>query len=409
MENNKDPLMRRIAVIEVDQASSVANQSGVAIVPYDVANKAFPKSDTLKIFYETEKMIDSTLVVCLYHVKNSLEVRRRLIVSEVNTLEEIKDVMEMAANSVGVHINFHDLEVSSSITKINQNKLEKKAKEKELFFYTLIDFYKGDISANPEKQLEEIRELVLREASFKGDTGAANLGSMLDTYLDTKDNAYKVAGLFGKHLAETDLKLSTKYIPVLPKNFILEFPFGFKFNDFYIKSAIVSTSCLKDGETKALNVVCPKYVDGEWDGTLFTTTLDISNSDSVEDSLKTSIKFFYDKDVVEIQDVDTYKNLITFCLKCLIYIHSSEPNIVRSKGSISNKKSIAKIRKFYKHNCPFDIATLGYSFHALNGGDEFMVRGHFRWQPCGTKLTEIKLIWIDTYAKNKKEGEGVVS
>jgi len=405
MDINVDPSLRRIAVIEVDQAASVNCQSGIAVVSYNVADKIFPNSNVLKTFYESDNLIDSTLVICLYHLKNSNEVRRRLIVTEHNTLEGIKDVMELASNSVGVHINYHDLEVSSNITKLNQNEIERKAKEKDVFFYTLIDFYEGEIAANPLKQLENIKELVLRQAALKGDNGAANLGAMLDTYLDTGDNAFKVAELFGKHLAETDLKVSTKYIPVVHKSFNIEFPFLFNFDGFYIRSAIVSTTHLKDSETKALNIVCPKYVGGEWDGTLFTTTIDITDHESIEESLRTSSKFFYDKEIVKIHDVVNYKDMISFCLKCLIYIHSAEPNITRVKGAISNKKNIAKIRKFYKHNCPFDISTLGYSFHEINGGEEFMVRGHYRWQPCGVKLSQINLIWIDSYPKNKKEEE----
>jgi len=401
MENNTDPKLRRIAVIEVDQASSVVNQSGVGTCDYKQADKLFPQSDTIKHFFTEPSFINHTLTICLYHTADGKEVRRRMVISSAVTMDEIKVAMETAANSVGVHISFHDLDVSTqTFTAGTASKSKKSVKEKEMFLYSLVDFYLGELSGDVSNDLEKIREEVLTTASNENNYALSLVGSFLERYLDESDNHFRLASLFGKHLGEADLKLSTKHIPEENGAILVEFPFGFNFGEFYIKSAFISSARLKDGLTKALSVVCPKYVNGGWDGMLYSTTLDIGESSDIEISLEKALQGNHG---FEGSQVDTYKDLIRLCLKCLIYIHSEEVHLTRDKGSTTKQKNIAKIRKFYRKNCPFDITTLGYSFHVLNGGDEFLVKGHFRWQPCGEKLSKVKLIWIDSYSKNKKQ------
>lgn len=399
LEINTDPKKRLVCLCEVSQENSVSSHAGYSYPTYEEVTKFFKDSETIKHFYSDKSSVSKCLGVCLYDLKGLNEVRRRMVITETpETLEDVKDLFIMLCESVGVKVNFHDVKITSGFTNISTK--EKTVKENNMFLYSLVEYYSGDV-IKPIEQLREVGEVLLQRATHENDSEAVIVGSFIQGYLEDKQNYYKVAAKFGDHLSKADLKLSTQLIPEFHCS-LIEFPSSFIFSDFYVRNAFLSVVTLNDGTTKGITVICPKYEKGVWDGTLFHSTVDVTSSESIENSLKETAKFFYNKEMVQLGDIKVYKDLVAFCIKCLIYISSKEPDLHPEKGEQTNKKTISKIRKFHKNHSPFDIVNIGYAFHGRHYSlNETSVRGHFRWQPCGEEgMRGIKLIWIDEHVRH---------
>ena len=97
------------------------------------------------------------------------------------------------------------------------------------------------------------------------------------------------------------------------------------------------------------------------------------------------------------------KDAISFVAKCMLYINSGEPDLVKEAVTKPNSKNEKKIRNHWKKNYPFELIRVGYGFHGKTYSvDSTEVSGHFRWQPCGVGRQQLKLIWIDEHIRNYK-------
>lgn len=65
-------------------------------------------------------------------------------------------------------------------------------------------------------------------------------------------------------------------------------------------------------------------------------------------------------------------------------------------------------RCIYKNDLPANVNLLTCRwFTDLHKSNPFLVRGHFRCQPCGTDNMDRKLVWIDQYLKDGYTSEAV--
>lgn len=404
---NPDPKKRLIAIFEVSQNSSIASKAMYEFMTLEHLKKEFKDSPALEEFYAEPHFQSWCMVICLYHTANDKEVRRRLVKTQMpEDSDGLFKIMEMAADSVGVKVNFHQNKVQAYEKEIVEATVS--VKEREIFLHTLIDLFHGEISDKPFDQLRQIKENFLRNAALLGtDNSGHIIGGFLQHYIETKDNVYRVAKHFGEQLLKANLKLSSEYIPTLMEPYLLELPFAFKFQDFYIKNVIVDVNLLSEDFSKGVTLICPKYSNGQWDSDLFVTTINCESSADIDESLKDTSKFFYDKEVVSLSDIKVYKELVSFCLKSIIYIHSSESDIRSEKGVESKKKNPEKLKTFYKHNNPFTVINVGFSFHGrVYSMSETSVSGHFRWQPCGQGFSQVKLIWIEEHLRQYSDVMG---
>lgn len=388
---NTDPKKRFVSIFEVSQNSSLASKMIVDYIPFSVLEKDFENSESISSFFNDPKFIGWCLIICLYKTPTG-EVRRRILKSETmpKENEDLFNLMKMTAESVGVTISFHESKITSKEFKLNGNEY---VKEKDIFLYSMIDLFCGGVSDKPFDQLVIVKEFFLNSAVEKKEMVGHIVGGFLQSYIEERNNLYKIAKTFGDQLSRADLKLSSEYIPTRNEPLMIEFPFVFKFGNFYIRNAIISIMPLSETGAKGLTVVCPKIYDGKWNGDMFFTTLNCETSDDIQKSLDSTEKFF--------SNSQSYRDLISFVLKSLIYIHSEESDIQRQKGLKTSKKNVAKIKTFYKHNNPFDIINVGFGFHGrVYSVSKTLVSGHFRWQPCGKGLSQVKLIWIDEHPRN---------
>jgi hypothetical protein len=412
IRRSPDPNYKLVVVAGLSKIKSINQPLSISFMKYEDTAALFKDSEAVDMFYNNPSHKDQCLIVCLYE-ETKHDIRRRMAICQYpSTLDDIKGLVKGIASTLGIHLNFHEnLKINavmgslsaekSSKSANNKNDPDNQLKEREYFLSSLIESFYGAVE-DPDSQLEKIKEELLYKAVHTSNYQNAVIGRFLQDYLDYRKGLYQVAHNFGNQLLKTNLKLASKYLRSTLKTTLLEFPFKFKFADFYLRHAFVSINKTETG--KLLTVVSAKYVGGKWDGnTFFSSTVQIDSTEDIENSLKETSKFFYDSDVVELKDLSTYHDFIKFCLKCLIYIESSEPDITPVKAAMTDKKGVTKLRKFFKYNCPFDITKLGYGFHGRNyQADKWAVSGHFRWQLCGPKLSQVKLLWIDEHESGWK-------
>lgn len=96
-----------------------------------------------------------------------------------------------------------------------------------------------------------------------------------------------------------------------------------------------------------------------------------------------------------------------------IYVHSNDPDIqrLRPQNELSKKQ-----KKEEKKKCPVDnlctvpVSVLSWSYYGRAYSKESsFVDSFLRWQRCGHKLSEVKLVWVKAherrYKKTVKEGD----
>ena len=101
-------------------------------------------------------------------------------------------------------------------------------------------------------------------------------------------------------------------------------------------------------------------------------------------------------------DIDKYYPTIVGILNTLIYLNSKDPDIEQLKPlRLYNKKQLRIIGESKsKSVATVPIKLVGWSYYGRNYSvDETMVSGHLRWQPCGVKNTDVKLIWINEHSR----------
>jgi hypothetical protein len=406
IRKSPSPEYRLVVVAGLSKIKSINQPLSISFMSYEDTIEMFKDSSAVEMFFKESQNQDKCLIICLYE-ETKHDIRRRMAICQYpNTMDEVKEIVAGIASTLGIYLNFHDnLKVNAVTSKISAEKnTTVQIKERDYFLSSLIESFYGSVE-NPDEQLKNIKEELLYKAVHTDNYENAAIGRFIQDYLDTRKGLYQVAHNFGTQLLKADLKLASKYLKPSLKSILLEFPFTFKFKDFYVRHAFVVVNSNETG--KLLTVISAKYVDGLWDGsTFFTSTVQIDSSEDIENSLKETSRFFYDSKIVDLKDLNTYHSFIKFCLKCLIYIESSEPDILPIKAATTDKKGTTKIRKFFKYNCPFDVTKLGYGFHGKHHNTEkWSVSGHFRWQPFGPKFSQIKLIWIDEQERGWKTEE----
>ena len=95
--------------------------------------------------------------------------------------------------------------------------------------------------------------------------------------------------------------------------------------------------------------------------------------------------------------------------KCLAYINSGKPDLREYKPKPKGKPGSSKYKIYARRNSMDDAMLVGYNwkkeYNITFKKSVWEVQGHFRWQPCGTKKQDRKLIWIDEYLKGEKRLE----
>ena len=125
----------------------------------------------------------------------------------------------------------------------------------------------------------------------------------------------------------------------------------------------------------------------------------------------------YDRDDKDIGD-DLFKDAWEKCARagvaesnflasCLLYIQSGDPDIRHMKGENPKKYKINAKDSFFekrqKQVLSQDAIFNDYELVGWNYKKQYNVAGHWRYQACGPKWSQHKLIFIESFKKGKKE------
>jgi hypothetical protein len=112
---------------------------------------------------------------------------------------------------------------------------------------------------------------------------------------------------------------------------------------------------------------------------------------------------------------EKYFLLYRLLLNSAIYAHSADPELAKlvPRRELTKPEQKAQRDKNggMENMCmlPITVLNRSYSMGREYSMDSSKVTGHFRWQPCGEKWNQVKLIWIDEFERTYKKPEDVVT
>jgi len=283
---------------------------------------------------------------------------------------------------------------------------------------------------NPDVTLEEYKEISVRfvdklvednrlpakEANIVKKNLMEDVQHDLYTYntfiRDGKKN-YKISKEFSEALADASLDVSCKYIPSenisyniqFHKDIVLTSMFGTD-KEAYRNCYVTIEDCkseydIKKGYLKRVMLVFPIYIDG----VDYISTYDYINLVFKDDKQKVSEAILASADQLKDQQLtEEGKGVIKYITNVILYLNSGDPDLRELKKPNIPKvtKNISKFKKKNKYKSLLDIIEVGFNYmKGINYRvSATMVRGHFRWQPYGSGMSMVKLIWIEEHPRN---------
>jgi len=229
---------------------------------------------------------------------------------------------------------------------------------------------------------------------------------------DGKQN-YNIAKDFSTALSEASLDISCKYIPRENKSYCVHFHKEIKIPSLFGEEEIKYRNCyvsVEDCDTeydrskgyhKRIMLIFPVYING----TDFYSTYDFVNLVFKDDNQKVTEALEYSAATLKGRTLtEEGTKTIKYLTNVVLYLNSGDPDLRELKKPKIPKvaKNIKKFHKKNKHKPLLDIIEVGFNY--MKGikyhVSSTMVRGHFRWQPCGVGLQQVKLIWIGEHPRN---------
>jgi len=280
---------------------------------------------------------------------------------------------------------------------------------------------------NPDITIEELKELMfqflcsINPQSDKVET-MATLQKMItqhhDMYCyerfirDGKRN-YRIAKDFSEALADASLDISCKYIPKQNSSFNIQFHKEIVLASLFGEEDVAYRNCYvtiedcdteydkKKGYIKRVMLVFPVYMHGED----YYSTYDFVNLVFKDDNQKVTEALIDSANILENRKLtESGEGIIKYITNIILYLNSGDPDLRELKKPNIPKitKNIKKFQKKNKHKPLLDIIEVGFNYmKGINYRvSSTEVRGHFRWQPCGSERSQVKLIWVKEHTRN---------
>jgi hypothetical protein len=170
-----------------------------------------------------------------------------------------------------------------------------------------------------------------------------------------------------------------------------------KYND----EDVFWVECPHDKEIRAFCLVIRKQIDG-WTRILLNILLknesDFSISMAVEESsISEIVEHHFNGDRQTVRQIE-------FALKVITYLLSGEPDLRFWDNKVPDNlpkrdKDRWKTANQDKPDFPAYLVGVNWMKDRIRHVDSSSVSAHFRWQPCGTARSLVKLIWIDEHER----------
>jgi len=227
------------------------------------------------------------------------------------------------------------------------------------------------------------------------------------TYIRDGKKNYRIAKDFSNALSEASLDISCKYIPKKDVSYNIQFHKDIVLKSMFGEEDIAYRNCYvtvedcdseydkEKGYLKRVMLVFPIYQYGED----YISTYDYINLVFKDENQKVSEAVLDSAKLLESKKLsDDGMEVIKYITNIVLYLNSGDPDLREIKKPKLPKitKNPGKFGKKNRHKPLLDIIEVGFNYmKGINYNvSSTMVRGHFRWQPCGANREQIKLIWI---------------
>ena len=190
--------------------------------------------------------------------------------------------------------------------------------------------------------------------------------------------------------------------------------------EIQLENLIISFLIIRNFERKITHIYyifyIPSHHKGEWlPKDQFCIQLSaprlIEQYDGYEERQRFDLNKNYDKDIGNNLFLDLFENEvddrgIQYLINCLLYLQSGDPDIRHMKGENPRKYKINSRDSFFekrqKQVLSQDAVFNDYELVGWNYKKQYNVAGHWRYQACGPKWSQHKLIFIESFKKGKK-------
>ena len=224
---------------------------------------------------------------------------------------------------------------------------------------------------------------------------------------------YKIGEEFGAALLKADCKVSANYLPFdnvircieLPEKMTFDMQDGDSTSVCYIGSFSprIGIDYIIDTEVfhRRIEILVPIYnKDGDNYGH-DNIRLFLKDEDTIEQAIVRSFEQFAHCGV----RTGFSRGLIEYVLKCLVYIHSGDPDLreFRPTPKPESKAKPKHQRRWLRENFfPIPITLIGFDYKKPRqmSVDSTWIDTFQRWQPYGPNLSKVKLIWVKPHERH---------
>jgi hypothetical protein len=115
-----------------------------------------------------------------------------------------------------------------------------------------------------------------------------------------------------------------------------------------------------------------------------------------------------DAELIKTQEAQDSLLIHKILLNAVLFIHHESKDVLLLRPTSNRtgkaKKDVIAGNQGNTNACTIPVKLLNFSFHQKRQYlvDSTVVSGHFRWQPYGKELSQLKLIWINEHERSYK-------
>jgi hypothetical protein len=246
-----------------------------------------------------------------------------------------------------------------------------------------------------------------------GEVFAKQIG-VLDNFKKNNGKTFYIPEEFFIALSKVDRGVKLEFLPnnffayfAFPKNFAKD-PDGDYMNGVYVSCGTPNRS---GAGYKNLDMLFVTMREEGGSNKFCEIRMIVKDGDVLTNILPESMKssavqVFRDLPVSTQMKAENLISTIVVVANAVLYVHHESDEIIDLKQATNPKKRNGKTVQTptgpCTNNCSIPIRLLSFSFHEkINFQiDSTEVRGHFRWQPFGPAMNQIKLIWIAAHTRH---------
>lgn len=234
-------------------------------------------------------------------------------------------------------------------------------------------------------------------------------------FIKNNGRAYYLTPDFAKALSKIDREIPVKY---LPDKFIGYFHLGGSLSDEEgkVEGGYVAMGTARDLGTYATSMDTPMlHISYIGESSSVTKISLLLEGRSLSELIQDAPVVWSDTGLKVAENVSSAR-LPVCCalLNAAIYANSQDPELLKlrpiSEFSLRKGKEYKEKSHGNVNECTIPITLLNWNYHSpvRYHMDSTFVQTHMRWQPCGPRNSQVKLIWVREHERYFKNVESTI-